>query len=134
MTDTTIDDIRARIEGKRVTSATGDLLTLDDGTTLHLYMSASDCCAHASGEWVTHPDNLEAVITDVKIEVTEQNKDDGDGSTSTAVVTILHNQNPIAQAACYANDGNGGYYFSVLSMCVRVPHIEDDADVKVVEA
>lgn len=134
MSETILDDVRARIEGKRVKAVDGDTLTLDDGTILRLYMSDSDCCAHARGTWVTNPDNLEAIITDVQIEVTGQSVDNGDGATSTAVVTILHNQNPIAQADCYADDGNGGYYFSVLSMVVRVPNISSEVVVKVVES
>lgn len=113
--------VRACIEGKRVVAADGETLTLNDGMTLRLYMSDHDCCASAEGEWVTHPEALEAIITDVKVEVTADREDAPDGATSTAVITVLHNQNPIAQADCYANDGNGGYYFSVLSLAIQTP-------------
>lgn len=134
-----LSGIRARIEGKRVVRVEdgGDKLILDDGTVLHLYMSESDCCAYAHGEWVIQPEALEAIITDVTVTPdTERSGDDGDGITNFATVTILHNQNPIALAACSANDGNGGYYYSALSLRVAVPgeEWEDQAAVKVLEA
>lgn len=132
-----LSNIRERIEGKRVVSVEsgGDKLVLDDGTVLRLYMSDSDCCAGASGDWVLQPDSLEAIITDVTVTPDEERSgDDGDGTTNYATVAILHNQNPIALADCYANDGNGGYYFSVLSLNVVVPGVDDDIDVKVVES
>ncbi|OBH08949.1 hypothetical protein [Mycobacterium sp. E1747] len=131
-----LTNVRERIEGKRVVSvdADGEKLVLDDGTVLHLYMSDSDCCASAHGKWVIQPDALDAIITDVKIIPDEERSgDDGDGETNYATVAILHNQNPIALADCYANDGNGGYYFSVLSLNVVVPG-RDDIDVEVVSA
>lgn len=129
-------NVRAQIEGKRVVSVEsgGEKLVLDDGTVLWLYMSVSDCCAHAYGEWVVQPDALEAVITDVQIVPDEERSgDDGDGETNYATVSILHNQNPIALAECQANDGNGGYYFSVLSLNVIVPG-KDGFDIEVVSA
>lgn len=126
--------IRERIAGKRVVSADVDTLVLDDGTKLYLYMSASDCCASAYGEWVIQPDALDAIITDVKIDVTADRESNGDGATSTAVVTILHNQNPLALADCYADDGNGGYYFSALSLRVVVPDADGIAEVEVCSA
>lgn len=128
-------DIRARIEGKRVVSlaGSGDQLLLDDGTVLRLYMSDSDCCAYAHGEWVVQPESLDAIITDVQYELIDDRKDNGDGSTSHAKITILHNQNPLALGDCYADDGNGGYYFSALSLSIRVPEAED-FNIKVVEA
>lgn len=138
MTDYPIEKlpaIRERIQGKRVVSVqdNGSDLVLDDGTVLHLYESDSDCCAGADGDWVIQPDALDAVITDISIESVYENKDIGDGSESYAKITILHNQNPVALADCYANDGNGGYYFSILSLKVLVPGT-DDIDVEVVSA
>jgi hypothetical protein len=129
--------VRERIEGKRVVSveANGEKLVLDDGTALWLYMSDSDCCAAARGEWVIQPDALEAIITDVQVTPDmERSGDDGDGRTNYATVSILHNQNPIALADCYANDGNGGYYYSVLSLNVVVPGADDATDVQVLDS
>lgn len=131
-----LSGIRERIQGKRVVAveSNGEKLVLDDGTALWLYMSDSDCCASAQGQWVIQPDALDAIITDVKITPDEERSgDDGDGETNYATVAILHNQNPVALADCYANDGNGGYYFSVLSLNVVVPG-RDSIDVEVVSA
>jgi hypothetical protein len=130
-----LSNIRERIEGKRVVSVEDDgaKLVLNDGTVLHLYMSYSDCCAQASGEWVIQPDSLEAIITDVRFDLVADREDDGDGATSQAIITLLHNQNPVALADCSANDGNGGYYFSVLSLSVLVPGTEA-IDVEVISA
>ncbi|QRY51828.1 DUF7448 domain-containing protein [Mycolicibacterium septicum] len=127
--------IRELIVGKRVASVVdnGAKLVLEDGTALHLYMSASDCCASAYGDWVIQPDSLEAIITDVKFDLLADREYDGDGATSRATITILHNQNPVALADCYANDGNGGYYFSVLSLKVEVPN-GADVDLDVISA
>lgn len=78
---------------------------------------------------------MQAIITDVQVTPDEERSGyDGDGTTNFAVVKILHNQNPIALADCYANDGNGGYYFSVLSLNVLVPGSDDSLDVDVVSA
>lgn len=133
-----LSSIRERIEGKRVVAveADGAKLVLDDGTVLHLYMSDSDCCATAEGKWwVIRPDALQAIITDVRVTPDmERSGYDGDGNTNYATVSILHNQNPIALADCYANDGNGGYYFSVLSLNVVVPGAADAIDVAVLDS
>lgn len=131
-----LSEVRDRIEGKRVVSVSADkeTLTLDDGTLLRLYMSDSDCCANAYGQWVIQPEALEAIITDVQIKPdVERSGDDGDGITNYATIAILHNQNPVALAECEANDGNGGYYFSVLSLNVLVPGV-DPIDVKVLDS
>ncbi|MEB3521030.1 hypothetical protein SM122_10775 [Streptococcus sp. S2(2023)] len=37
-------------------------------------------------------------------------------------VTIYHNQNPIALAECEADDGNGGFYYSVGSLVIGNIH------------
>lgn len=111
--------LRRRLEGRRVVAVdNGDTLRLNDGTTLHLFMSDSDCCAVAGGNWVIEPDHLDAIITDVKVERKQEDQDEYGEHQATAIITILHNQNPVALATCYANAGNGGYYFSVLSLRV----------------
>lgn len=124
--------VKQRIIGKRVTRVDdrGDLI-LEDGTKLKLYMSDSDCCAYAHGDWVVEPSQLDAIITDLKYEVDFDTENYGDGCTSTAKITILHNQNPVALADCSANDGNGGYYYSVLSLSIETPGL-DDFDTEVV--
>lgn len=37
------------------------------------------------------------------------------------VTEVITNQNPIALAECEANDGNGGFYYSVGSLIIRLP-------------
>ena len=113
------DTLTKYLVGRRITTADNNTLTLDDGTTLHLYESDQDCCAIASGKWeLLDPDRLEAAITDVEYE--EDAYPDGDTRFATCRITILHNQNPIALGDGYANAGNGGYYFSALSLEIAV--------------
>ena len=105
--------------GRRITDADSDTLTLDDGTTLRLYESGYDCCAAAYGKWkILDPDRLEAAITRVDYE--DASYHDGDTRATTCRITILHNQNTIALGAGSANAGNGGYYFSALSLEIAV--------------
>lgn len=109
--------------GRRITTADRNTLTLDDGTTLELYESEQDCCAGAHGEWkIIDPDRLEAAITNVEYE--EANYDDDYARVATCKITILHNQNPIALGNGYADAGNDGYYFSVLSLEIAVDGTE----------
>lgn len=105
--------------GRRITAAESGTLTLDDGTALTLYESEQDCCASAHGDWeILDPDRLEAAITHVEYE--EYYHDDDYTRVATCKITILHNQNPIALGDGYADAGNGGYYYSVLSLAVTV--------------
>nr|WP_228380031.1 hypothetical protein [Streptococcus agalactiae] len=97
-----------------------DYLLLEDGTKVTIEMSESDCCAHAGGEFQNV--KLDAVITDVKIGEQVKEESDWGETTSTNTVTIYHNQNPIALAECEANDGNGGFYYSVGSLIIGKIH------------
>lgn len=113
------ETLTKHLVGRRIATADNGTLTLDDGTTLRLYESDYACCAAAGGEWeILDPDRLEAAITSVDYEDTSYH--DGDTQVATCKITILHNQNPIALGDGYANAGNGGYYFSVLSLEVAV--------------
>lgn len=108
--------------GKRIAAATDDTLTLDDGTTLEFYESDQECCAGASGDWeILDPDRLEAAITNVEY---EENYEDDYTRVTRCRITIFHNQNPIALGLGYADAGNGGYYFSVLSLEITVDGTE----------
>lgn len=133
MDDLSLDILKHTLVGKSVTAVHESKLILDDDTMLYLYMSDSDCCASAGGTWVTNPENLECIITDVKFNQTKDREGNGDGAESEATITLLHNQNPIAQADCYANDGNGGYYFSVLSLSIETPR-NAGVSLKVIQA
>ena len=113
------DTLTKYLVGRRITTADNNTLTLDDGTTLHLYESEQDCCAGASGKWeILDHDRLEAAITHVEYE-SDGYKDFYTRAT-TCRITILHNQHPIALGDGHANAGNGGYYFSALSLEVTV--------------
>lgn len=106
--------------GRRITTANDGTLTLDDGTSLTLYESAQDCCAAAFGEWkILDADRLEAAITNVEYEYSNEEDEDGHRE-SFCRITILHNQNLVAQGDGYASAGNSGYYFSVLSLRIVV--------------
>ena len=96
-------------------------LMLEDGTVL-VFEEEQDCCAHASGGW--EEVKLDAVITDIKIQRFDGERDEWGERTNSAVLTIFHNNNPIARAECWANDGNGGYYYSTLTL--KVKGVNDD--------
>ena len=113
------ETLTKHLVGRRITAADSDTLTLDDGTTLELYESDYDCCAGAHGGWeILDPDRLEAAITSVEYEDTSYH--DGDTRVTKCRITILHNQNPIALGDGYADAGNGGYYYSTLSLAITV--------------
>lgn len=81
--------------GRRITSTDHKILIFDDGTTLRIYESTSDCGSGTFGKWeILEPDLLEAAITNVEYE--ENDYDDGDTRTTKCRVTIFHNQHPIA--------------------------------------
>ena len=116
---TTQETLTKYLVGRRIAAADDDTLTLDDGTTLRLYESDYDCCAGAHGEWeILDPDRLEAAITHVEYE--EYDLEDDYTRVAKCKITILHNQNPIALGDGYADAGNDGYYFSVLSLEIAV--------------
>lgn len=119
----TIELLKQKILYKRIKEMNQDYLILEDGTKVYFDCTEQDCCAIASGEWKTA--ELDAVITDVKmVDYTEGAYGDGFGSsTNTAKIILYHNQNNIAQADLYADDGNGGYYYSVLSVFVNEENI-----------
>lgn len=110
-------ELKEHLLYKTIVKFEDDKLYLDDGTIVSIEMTDNDCCAYAFGEFKDV--KLEAMITDVKVGeyednwrclVTEYNNHN--------TVTIYSNQNPVAQADCYANAGNGGYYFSVCSLVI----------------
>ena len=116
---TTQETLTKYLVGRRITAADSDILTLDDGTTLRLYESDYDCCAGAHGGWeIFDPDRLEAAITSVEYE--DASYHDGYTRVAKCKITILHNQNLIALGDGYADAGNGGYYFSILSLEIAV--------------
>lgn len=121
------EELKERLLYKRIVKFEEEKLWLDDGTIVSIEMTDSDCCARAFGEFKDV--ELEALITDVKVGKYKDNGEDADDEYSNEnTVTIYSNQNPVAQAECYADAGNGGYYFSVCSLVIG------DAYFPVVEA
>lgn len=116
----TLEELKKLLLYKRIVKWDKEFLLLEDGTKITIEMSESDCCAYAGGEFQNV--KLDAVITDVKIGEQAREEDDWGTTTSTNTVTIYHNQNPIALAECEADDGNGGFYYSVGSLVIGNIH------------
>ena len=119
------NELKERLLYKRIVAWNDKELTLDDGLVLKIEMTEWDCCADAYGNFKDVV--LDAVITDVS-EPVVTNVPDYNTNVNKAIVTIYHNQNPIAIADCYADAGNGGYYYSVCSFVI------DTDNYKIVEA
>lgn len=102
-------------------SNTGDnaILHLKNGVSLEIYESDCDCCAGAYGDWELHKP-FHGGITDVTY--SKEHREVGllGETASYCTITILHENRTLATARGTANDGNGGYYFSVLSIQVRL--------------
>ena len=114
-----IKDLDKYLLYKRIVKWNEEKLILEDGTTITLEMSESDCCAWAGGTFSNV--QLDGVITNV--EIGEQiNVPDDDTIVNEVRVTLYHNQNPIAQADMTADAGNGGFYYSVGSFVVNGIH------------
>lgn len=111
-----ISEVAEKIKLKKIVYWSKDELKLEDGTIITIECSENDCCAWAGGEFEAV--KLDAVITDIQIIDKGYKKFNGDGNTSYAQVVIYHNQNEIAVADCTADDGNGGYYYSVCALRV----------------
>lgn len=114
-------ELKKHLLYKTIVKFEEDKLYLDDGTIVSIEMTDNDCCAYAFGEFKDV--KLEALITDVKIGDYVDHRFDIDAEFDDEyekhnTVTIYSNQNPVAQADCYANAGNGGYYFSVCSLVI----------------
>ena len=101
-------------------SPTGDNATLHlkNGVTLEIYESDYDCCAAAYGDWELHKP-FHGGITNVEYDTETYNGEFGDHAEH-CTITILHGNRALAIAHGTATDGNGGYYFSALSIQVRL--------------
>lgn len=114
------EELKELLLHKRIVKWDKDFLLLEDGARVTIEMSESDCCAYAGGEFKDV--KLDAIITDIKIGEQVKEESYWGETTNTNTVTIYHNQNPIALAECEANDGNGGYYYSVASLVIGGIH------------
>ena len=127
MTKYDVTELKKALLYHRVVEWDSDHLMLDDGTKVTIECVESDCCAHAWGEFKDV--KLDAVITDVKLENerTDSPWGDEDETVNSVDVVIYHNRNQIATADCSANNGNGGYYYSVGAVRVK------DVDYQVID-
>lgn len=104
------EELKEKLLYKRIIDFDEDTIMLDDGTVLSIVEAEQDCCAVAYGKFKDV--KLDAIITDISDPKIE-NVPDEYTTINTAVVTIYHNQNPIAIADCYTDAGNESYYYSV---------------------
>ncbi|OQO85051.1 hypothetical protein BH739_12005 [Enterococcus casseliflavus] len=113
----TIEKLKEKILMKRISELSNNSLVLIDGTTINFECTDADCCASADGAWESA--KADGLITDVQL-VDVKKEDEGWGETQmVAKLVVLHDQNLIAQAQLRADNGNGDYYFSVLSVFVN---------------
>ncbi|EAD6805565.1 hypothetical protein AAU07_03090 [Listeria monocytogenes] len=113
------EDLKKQLLYKRIVKWSEEQLVLNDGTIITIECSEQDCCASAGGKFKNV--ELDATITNIA------ESDRGtyivyDETTNSVVISIYHNQNVIAQANCYADNGNGGYYYSSCSLVVKDIH------------
>ena len=108
-----IDRLKEELLYHKVVKLRSRELVLDDGRVLKIKLLDSDCCAYGDGEFVRGM--LDAVITDVKLECIKSHEDDNE-LIKEAVLMIYNNMNPVAQALLQCDNGNGGYYYSVLGV------------------
>ena len=112
------DYLRKQMLFHRIVEWKDNRIVLDNGMELRIEETEQDCCAGASGQFEDVV--LDAAITHISdIEYEPWQDDDTYGCYAT--VTIMHNRNLICKATGYADAGNGGYYFSIASFCVKMP-------------
>ena len=112
-----IEELKQSLLYKTITAWDNNSLTLSDGTKVTIECTNNECCAWAGGEF--EDVTLDAIVTDVTIGEITTFGDPCDMTTNNVTITVYHNQNPIALAECYADNGNGGYYYSVCSLVVN---------------
>lgn len=112
----TLDKLKEKVLLKQIKELSEDSLILTDGTEINFECTDSDCCASADGSWETAEVN--GLITDVVLVDVKKQEEDWGESQMVAKLVILHDQNEIAKAQLRADNGNGDYYFSVLSVFV----------------
>ena len=115
----TREELLDKLLFKRIVEWDEDKLVLSDGLVVTIEMSDSDCCALAGGQFKDV--KLDAVITNVELGE-ETSYYNGDYTTNSNTLTFFHNLNPIAVADMTADDGNGGYYYSVGSVVIKNAH------------
>jgi len=114
-----VNELKKALLYHRIVEWDSNHLLLDDGTKVTIECTEQDCCADAWGEFKNV--KLDAVITDVKLENerTVNPYGDEDEAVNSVDIVIYHNRNRIATAECNADNGNGGYYYSVGAVRVK---------------
>lgn len=114
----TLNKLKTHLLFKKITNLENDYLILSDGTKINFECSEYDCCAYAEGQ--REDFTIDGLITDIKLlDIKENNEDEYDETNVTAKLVLFHNKNEIANAELYANNGNGNYYYSVLSVYIN---------------
>lgn len=125
----TFDELKEALLYRRIVEWYDNYIKLDSGMELKIAETEGSCSASAWGEFrnVT----LDAAITnvsDIKYEPWEDCVTYG----YSARVTVFHNQNEICEMYASADTGNGGYYYSIASFIIKMPH-EKESEVLFVE-
>lgn len=116
----TFEDFRAMLLYHRIIEWNDNKIVLDNGISIAIEETESDCCASAGGKFSDVI--LDAAITYISDPKYVGYEDDfGGGYGTEAVVKFLHNKNLICQANGDADAGNGGYYYSIASFVIKVP-------------
>ena len=113
------DELRKAMLYHRIVEWKDNYIRLDNGMELRIEETDYDCCASAYGQF--EDVQLDAAITAIS-DIKYEPWDDGDTYGCSAVVTIMHNRNIICKAVGDADAGNGGYYYSIASFCVKMPN------------
>ena len=116
--DISFDDLRKAMLFHRMGEWKDNYIRLDNGMELRIEETAQECCASAWGQF--EDVKLDAAITAIS-DINYEHWDKGDSYGCSAVVTIMHNRNIICKAIGDADAGNGGYYYSIASFCVKMP-------------
>ena len=112
------DDLRKAMLLHKIVEWKDNYIRLDNGMELRIEETEQDCCASAGGQFEDVV--LDAAITHVG-DIQYDHWEDGDTYGCSATVTIMHNRNIICKAIGDADAGNGGYYYSIASFCVKMP-------------
>lgn len=113
------DDLRKAMLFHKIVEWEDNYIRLDNGMELRIEETEQDCCASAGGQFEDVV--LDAAITHVS-DIQYDHWENGDTYGCSAVVTIMHNRNIICKAIGDADAGNGGYYYSIASFCVKMPN------------
>lgn len=116
------DDLRKAMLFHKIVEWKGNYIRLDNGMELSIVETEQDCCASAGEQF--EDVKLDAAITHIS-DISYKPWSDDNTYGCSAVVTIMHNRNIICKAIGDANAGNGGYYYSIASFCVKMPNGQD---------